>query len=385
MRQITADQLNGLLVHHEPPCISLYQPTHRHHPDNQQDPIRYRNLLQALEESLSEKYPAREVRTLLDKFQSLARDDEFWNYRTDGLAIHGSPGMFQIIELQRTVPELLVVADSFHTKPLLRALQSADRYQVLALDRQKAKLYEGNRDALDEVELADGVPGTIEDALGEELTEAHLTVASYGGRGGARGVPSMHHGHGQKKDEVEIDDERFFRAIDRAILEHHSRPSGLPLILAALPEHHDLFRTVSQNPFLMGDGIGADPGSMSLDQLCQEAWRTAEPQYLKRLTNLVDDFEQAGSKLLGSTDLTDVAQAMIAGRVGTLLVEADRQIPGKLDAASGRVEFGDLADPGVDDLLDDFAELTLKMGGDVVVVPVERMPSTTGAAATYRF
>jgi len=35
MRQITNDQLSGLLVTHEPPCISLYQPTHRH----QQDPI----------------------------------------------------------------------------------------------------------------------------------------------------------------------------------------------------------------------------------------------------------------------------------------------------------------------------------------------------------
>jgi hypothetical protein len=184
---------------------------------------------------------------------------------------------------------------------------------------------------------------------------------------------------------VEIDDERFFRAIDRAILEHHSRPSGLPLMLAALPEHHDLFHQVSHNPFLMGDGIGADPGSISRDQLRQEAWRTAEPQYVKRLSNLVNDFEQARSKQLGSADLADVAQAMIAGRVGKLLVEADRQIPGQIDVASGRIEFGDLADPEVDDILDDFAELTLKMGGEVVVVPAERMPSTTGAAATYRF
>jgi hypothetical protein len=201
MRQITADQLNGLLSNYEPPCISLYQPTHRHHPDNHHDPIRYRNLLQKMEHSLGEKYPTREARTLLDKFQPLARDDEFWTHRTHGLAILCSPGMFQVFELQRTVPELLIVADSFHTKPLLRVLQSADRYQVLALDRHKAKLYEGNRDALDEVELAEGVPGTIEEALGEELTEPHLTVASYGargGRGGAHGVPSMHHGHGQK-------------------------------------------------------------------------------------------------------------------------------------------------------------------------------------------
>src|SRR5690606_38219621 len=108
------------------------------------------------------------------------------------------------------------------------------------------------RDSLDEVELATDVPRTLKDALGDELTEPHTSVASSGaaGTGGA-----MHYGQGQKKDEVELDNERFFRAIDRAILEHHSRPSGLPLILAALPEHHAMFHKVSHNPFLISASI----------------------------------------------------------------------------------------------------------------------------------
>ncbi len=388
MRQITTVHLQGLLADQESPCMSFYMPTHRQHPENQQDPIRYRNLLRELESSLRQKYPTRNVRSLLDKFGPLARDDRFWNHRTDGLAILASPAMFQIFELQRPVPELLVVADSFHIKPLLRVLQSADRYQVLALNRHEVKLYEGNRDALDEIDLAEGVPGTIEEALGDELTEPHVTVASYGGvspRSGARGVPSMHHGHGQRKDEVDLDNERFFRAVDRAILEHHSRPSKLPLILAALPEHHGPFRTVSHNPFLLDVGIDRDPGSVSIEQLRRDAWEKLEPNYLERLAGLVDAFHQARAQHLASADMTDVGQALAARRVGTLLVEANRQIPGKLDPASGRVEFGDLAQPGVDDLLDDFAELTLKSGGDVVVVPAERMPVDSGLAATFRF
>jgi hypothetical protein len=47
--------------------------------------------------------------------------------------------------------------------------------------------------------------------------------------------------------------------------------------------------------------------------------------------------------------------------------------------------FRDPAHPEVDDLLDDIAELALKMGGEVVVVPSDRMPGETGVAATYRF
>jgi peptide subunit release factor 1 (eRF1) len=156
-------------------------------------------------------------------------------------------------------------------------------------------------------------------------------------------------------------------------------------MLAALPEHHALFRKVSHNPFLMDVAIGLDSGLISADHLRSEAWQAMEPKFQEKVAKLVDKFEEARSKHLGSADLTDIAQALIAGRVGILLVEADRQIPGKLDPASGRIELADLADPEIDDLLDDLAEIALKMGGEVVVIPAEHMPTTSGAAATYRF
>jgi hypothetical protein len=39
----------------------------------------------------------------------------------------------------------------------------------------------------------------------------------------------------------------------------------------------------------------------------------------------------------------------------------------------------------VGDLLDDLGEHTVKTGGEVVIVPAERMPTDTGIAAIYRF
>lgn len=383
MRQITTDQLRGLLVAQDPPCISLYQPTHRQHPDNQQDPIRYRNLLGEMESSLREKYPTRGVRAILEKFQALANDDEFWNHRTDGLAILSSPEMFQVFELQRPVRELLVVADSFHTKPLIRILQSADRYQILCLTRQEATLYEGNRDALDPVELT-AVPSTITDVLGDERSPSTQTVGSYGKRSGGVGTVA-HHGHGPLTDLDEADVLKFFRAVDRGILEYHSRPSGLPLLLAALPESHEPFRRVSHNPFLLPDGITTNPDALSLDQLCSLSWTHIEPSYLARLEALKDKFHAARSRQTGSADLSDVAKAAVSGSVETLLVEADRVIPGVLDRTTGSIRAGNSEDPHVDDMLDDLAELVLAKGGEVVVVPRERMPVESGLAAIFRF
>ncbi len=244
---LTAESLAELSSVSQPPCLSLYQPTHRNPPENQQDPIRFRNLLKEMDASLRQTRPAAESRLLLKPFEELAHDHAFWNHTLDGLAVLGGPSVFRVFRLQRPVAELAVVADTFHTKPLRRFLQSAGRYQVLGLSLERIQFFEGNRDALDEIEPAAGVPRTITEALGEQLTEPHLTAASYGG--GGQASSTMRHGQGGKKEEADIAAERFFRAVDRAVLDHHSRPSGLPLMLAALPQHHDLFHRVSHNPF----------------------------------------------------------------------------------------------------------------------------------------
>lgn len=384
MNALTSDFGSGILDRCDPPCLSLYQPTHRHHPGNQQDPIRFGNLVKVLEESLLQKYSKNEIRPLLEPFLALAGSREFWNHTHDGLAVLGAKGLFRVYKLSRPVTELAVVADSFHSKPLMRILQSADRYQVLGLNRNEIRLFEGDRDALDEIEPGHGVPRTISEALGNELTEPHQTVASYGGTGG--GHSPMHHGHGGKGPEIDSDAERYFRAVDRAVLEQHSQPSGLPLILAALPEHQNLFHEVSHNPFLMAESVDIHPDALpSIDDLRQRAWQLMEPRYLARLAALVEEFGQAKSQGLGDDKLGEVAKAVVGGRVATLLIEATREVPGRVDDATGDIEIDNLTHPEVGDVLDDLGTLALERGGQVVIVPTQQMPTKTGIAAIYRY
>ncbi len=366
-----------------PPCLSLYQPTHRHHPENAQDPIRFRNLVKTLEASLLQSVSAGEAEAMLEPFVALAADHEFWTHSRDGLAVLGGKDTFRIFKLQRPVAELAVVADTFHMKPLLRLRQSADRYQVLGINRQHIRLFEGNQYGLDEIEPNVLVPRTMTDALGELVTESHQTVGSYGGVGGSH--TGMHHGHVEKVTEIDLDAERFFRAVDRAVTEHHSKPSGLPLILATLPTHRRMFHELSHNSLLVADDIDVHPDAISLDELRERAWNVIEPLYLARLEATIGEFGSARAHDLGNDDLTTVAAAVVAGRVATLIVEADRVIPGRINAETGEITLADLSLPDVDDLLDDLTEMAAMMGGKVVVVPGDRMPTTTGIAAIYRF
>jgi len=169
------------------------------------------------------------------------------------------------------------------------------------------------------------------------------------------------------------------------VLDEHSKPLGLPLILAALPEHHHLFREISANPFLMETGLSLNPAELPIDELRQRAWQIVEPKYQACLAALSNDFAIAKSNSRGSDDLMQVGKAAVTGRVATLLIEFDLQIGGRLDSSTGQIETADLSDPQVDDILDDLGELVVKMGGKVVVVPKEQMPGSTGLAGIYRY
>lgn len=120
MHSLTLDDPAVLLAERAAPCLSLYQPTHRQHPDKAQDPVRFRNLVKQLAAALRAQYPAHDVPALLRPFEALAEDRACWNHDGDGLAVLGAPDFFRVYRLQRPVAELAVVANSFHAKPLLR-------------------------------------------------------------------------------------------------------------------------------------------------------------------------------------------------------------------------------------------------------------------------
>lgn len=383
MQDLSRELLVELMKEQEGPCLSLYLHTHRHHPDNAGDPLRFRKLVGQLEKSLKE-YPEKQRTELLKPFLKLRDDTEFWRHTQQGLVVLSAAGQSHVLHLLRPVDDFADVADSFHVKPLFRQLHTADRFQVLCLNRERAWLYEGNRDAIEEVALPDAVPNTIEAALGSELTEPYQKVASYGN--GPAGSGDMRHGQGGKKDEVEVDTLRFFRVIDDAISEHCSKPAGVPLVLVCLSQYQGEFRALSKNPHLHPDGVSIDPGALSPEQLREKVWEVMAPAYQKEITGVVDAFRSALAKGLGAEALDDTVAAALEGRVDTLLVSADAKIPGRIDTDSMQVcKSDDFDDPRVGDVLNDVAELVMRHDGSTLVIPQASMPGKSKVAAILRY
>lgn len=379
--------LAELLTDRDGPCLSVLLPTERAFPASQQNPVRLRNLIREAAARF-DAGSAVHAEALLAPLRELADDDLFWRHPADGLALYSAPGYWRAIRTPGPLPERAMVNASFLTKPLLRFLQDG-RFQVLALSRTRIALYEGDGRMLRAIEPPPGVPRTLEDALGTEIRERDADNYAYDGPGGRGKEGSRVAGGsraGSNAQAQDKDTERFFRAVDRAVSEHLSSRSRLPLVLAALPEHQSLYRRVSDNALLAAQGIELNPDALSADELRSQAAAALRPQFEARVRALCDRYGAAQGAGRGDDRLQEIAVAAAAGRVDCLLMEAERQVPGRFDPASGAFIASSEADePGAEDLLDEIAERVLKLGGEVIVLSREEMPSPTGLAAIYRY
>ena len=363
------------------PFISLYQPTHRSFPDRKQDPIVFRNLIREIENSFKLKLDEALVESIMKPFHELKEDDDFWNATSEGIAVFANQDKCIVYNLNNPVKEFAVVSNSYHIKPLLQAFQSIENFQLLGLNRENFTLYQGNRFGFNEIKMDPDTPRALQDVLGDQLSETYISQHSTSSVNG----PTMYHGQGDTNSEIDKDTEKYFRYVDSFVLDNFSKTSKLPLILACLTEYHTEFKKLSNNPYLLDEGINKSIESLELDEIHSIAREIMDAINIEKTQKLTDVYGSASAGSLGSSDLIEVAKAAFESRVDTIFIEEDKIVPGKLDNKNGKIKFGDIESTDFDDILDDLAELVLLYGGKVYVLPKDKMPSTTGIAAIYRY
>jgi hypothetical protein len=380
---LTDRLLNEILFCKDFPCVSLYQPTKRMHPGKEQNQKEFMRLLGGLQVSLLKECKVEEVKLILEPLHSISRDVDFWKSMLDGLVILSGPNYLKIFKLPQSFVELTLIAENFHSAPLRHYLQSIDRYQVLSIGLDRMRFFEGNSHSVEEVVLTQDLPRTIVEALGPELTKPHENQASFGFVGSMR--KAMNHGYDGTRDEASNDTDRFFRLVDKAVLEKYSEPSRLPLILVALPEHQNLFHKISKNPFLIEKGIHINSEAKSFEELHELTWKLIEPLYLHKLDEVSEFYNFSKSKNLGSEDLVEIAKEAAEGRVETLIVGGDLELYGHIDSSNGKIDYGDASNLHGEDILNELEEIVVKKGGLLQVIRSGKMPMDKGLAAIFRY
>ena len=348
-----------LLVDHEPPCVSIYFPAQRAAPPADANRVHFRDNMDKAQQLLRDKYPDKRGKAALQRLHSIS-PEQIGPGPHDGIAVFASADFVQVIDLQRSVDDIVIVGESFHVKPLIRTIQQDDRFEILCFSPNRVRMLEGSRFSVNELPQR-SVPRSI--------FEAHA-------------IPVVGHRSGEPATHIRLD--HFMRLVDQAVWENHSRTSHLPLIVAADEKNLAAFLAATKNQCVLDQGIAHNPDHLTDERLRDEAWKIIEPRHCEQLNRLSDEFRAAKAHDQGSDELAQVAEAAAVGRIGTLLVDLNKHIPGVLHRASGTIEETQF-DPRAEDVLDDLAEMVIKMDGQVYVLPHEQMPTEAGLAAVYRY
>jgi hypothetical protein len=375
---LTRDRLQALLQVKSGPCVSIYLPTHRQHPDSEQDPIRFKNALREAERLLSDGRSEAEVRALMDPVAARP-NAEFWRHQSDGLAILRSPDALEVFRIPLRVPELVVVADSFHVRPLIRSLNLSERYFLLALSQNGVQLFEGSTTSLVRLDVP-GMPGDVtEFATSRKRAGGISAHATSRGRGSQRV-----HAAGRVEMLAEEDLAPYFRAIDRALV-RALRLEHAPLILAGVEYYLPIYRKVSRLKHLADTMVSGSPDAQTLDELQTRAWPIASGILEANAVRALEKYYRASERGRSREQLEDIIREAKRGRVRRFFVARGVHAWGTIDSNTGRVVRTETQQGSHDDdLFDDVAEAVLSHGGEVVTLPRTKMPRAAEAVAELR-
>lgn len=368
-------------------CISLYEPTHRFGREQQQDPIRFKNLLNQTEaELLNYDVGSREVEELLRSPRDLLNNGDFWQHQSDGLAVFFSPGYFRSLRLPIRFNESSTVAKNFVIKPLLPLLSNDGRFYILALSQNEIRLFLGTKFSIDELELS-GIRTNMQEVLWMDDPEKHLDFHT----GTAKRSPlgsdrsAIFHGQGVQTDDDKQNIMRYFQYINDS-LNSLLQGDTIPMVAAGVDYLLPIYRKANTYPGLLDDGLTGNPEKLDEKILHQQALELVKPIFNTAQHQAVVQFEQLkGQKSsLASDDLRSTVKAAAFGQVDTLFVPLGIQKLGRFDPESHRVNLDQNQNPENRDLFDFAAVQTILNSGQVYAVQPEAIPGDGELAAIFR-
>jgi hypothetical protein len=329
------------------PAVSILMPTHRRRPENQQDPIRVKNLVNQATERLRVEFSKRELAPVLARLDALVAGIDY-QHALDGLALFVNHDFARKFYLPFPVRERVMVDQTFATRDLVFALNRSPRYWVLALSEQPTRLFEGARDTLIEVSNR-GFPMTY---IGPGVTEP---------------LPG---GKGVNKSAYRDDRARqFFRQVDAAF-SRVAATTPLPLALAGVDRNLAFYDEITAHRNLVLATLTGNYDKTSGHELAKLLWPLAQEGLAKQRQEVFVELESAIGAQLYASGIDQVWRAVQEGRGDVLLVEENFHYPARLSADQmGLTPADDFTGPDfLDDAVDELIETVLGKGGRAVFV-----------------
>jgi hypothetical protein len=347
------------------PSVTITLPTHRTTPENQQDPIRVKNLVKQAADRLLQESSRREIEPLLIRLTKLAEGIDY-PHTLDGLALFVNADLARAVYLPFALKERVAVDETFFTRDIVFALNRTPRYWTLVLSEKPTRLFEGTRDNLTEVQEG-GFPLTHE------------------GPGGEQPLPG---GFGIRKSAYEDERHRqFFRQVD-ATFKPFWADDPLPLAVVGVDRYLAFFSEVTGHKGAITTTLTGSHDKTSAHELGKLVWPLVK-------ANLVEQRQQQALAELGKavseqkyvSTVGEVWRLAKEARGRLLLVEEGFHFAARVDKTGWHlIPAEDLTAPDVmDDAVDEIIETVLSKQGQVVFVDDGQLQAHQRIALVLRY
>lgn len=349
-------------------CVSIYLRTTPLSQDSDASRIELGNLARQAQEQLeADGFDKRRLASLMEHFDDLAEDEEFWRLQANSLAVLATADSFRTFRLASTLSPMVEVSDRFHLKPLLRAITFPHAAFVLALSENAVRLVEVFPDLPPSTVTGIDLPRDAASAVGK---------STLNDRSHSRRI------HGSEGQNVRF--RQYARQVDAAL-----RPvlagRDVPLILAATGRLAPVFRSVNSYPHLLAQGIEDSPDRMTDAELATAARPVLDAADRQRVADFRELFERRTGQGRATADLADAARAATFGAIEALLVDIDTVVPGTVDEETGEIRMADGAGLTSYGVVDEVARRALASGARVLGVRQDDLPAKGELAAVLRY
>ena len=346
------------------PALTITLPTHRTSPENRQDPIRVKNLVEQATARLHEEFSKREIAPLLDRLDTLVAGIDY-NHTLDGLGLFVNQDFALAAQLPFTLNERVNIGETFHTRDLVFAMNRSPRYWTLVLSEKPTRLFACTHDAL------------------VEINEGGFPIA-HDGPGGEQPLPG---GFGIKKSAYRDENHRqFFRQIDSA-LKPLLANDPLPMAVVGVDRFLAFFTEVSDHKDAIVATLQGSHDKTSPHELSQLVWPLVKDALDEQLQKVLAELDKAIGENKSASSIREVWRLAKEGRGQLLLVEEDFHFSARVDETGMKLIPADdpTAPDVIDDAVDDIIETVLSKQGKVVFVEKGQLEAHQHIALILRY
>ena len=360
-------------LHLEGPVVSIYFKTHRLSQQFKNDQKSFKNHIKEAKNQLESISDSKTTKAILKPLEQLLMETSFWIYNQEGCAIFTNRDECVIYRLFEPVKDQVVVSDSIYIKPLVRMNQFDLHYFIIGLSKDAFDCYEVHNETITPFMFDETIDKTLKEVLGEDKTESYMTHGNYS-HVSNRGT---FHGHGGRKEESDIDTEKFFRYVDKTITTHITGIQPFPLILCSLAKNQQMYRRYAKDKNLLNEGIDTSFESLTLDEMKQQGHEIIKNFQIKHASKIQQEAKSAVDSNRFSDQINEIISAIDDQCIERLYIQEAKTLSGVIDWNNKSYVYQN----NQDDVYDDLAEMCIRHNIPVYILPERFMPTTSNISA----